>query len=107
MEENWVNGTFLEPIIVKTWHTPKQFYKLTQITIYSDYAQITGFEVTFSPDSDLVNWPIETHLYGEKFYHSRTDIINFDTEIVELEICIDNRFILDGHYDVEGFRFLE
>ena len=74
---------------------------------------MSGFEVTFSPDSkDITGWPEVTQLFGNKELVDTVESVEFNiggvtNEITQIEYCIDkkNRPEDNVHIDFEGFRF--
>ena len=74
---------------------------------------MSGFEVTFSPDSkDITGWPEVTQLFGNKELVTTVESVEFNiggitNEIRYIEYCIDIRKHPENsvHTDLEGFRF--
>ena len=77
---------------------------------------MSGFEVTFSPDSkDITGWPEVTQLFGNKDLDDTVESVEFNefniggvtNEIKHIEYCIDktNSPEPSMHSDFEGFRF--
>ena len=93
-----------------TWTTTYEFYMLTSVTMYKNTARTSGFEVTYSawPPANFIGWPDETHLFGTSGYTSGQKTVTFDSELIELQVCVDgsNNPTLTSH-DFEGFNFIE
>ena len=50
--------------------------------------KIHGFEVTFSPPKSYYGWPEETHIFGDRYAKSTTEL-TFTNRIKNVAVLID------------------
>ena len=46
------------------WYVEYRYYRLTEITMYKNEHNTSGFRVTYEVPDDFSGWATETHLFG-------------------------------------------
>ena len=77
---NWVNGTVNNNMAELQWYVTKRQYVLTNVKLYFDSNAVIGLEVTFSHESGLAGWPVQTHLFGARTAQKKEKDIDFEVD---------------------------
>ena len=92
--------------VVDKWTLIKEHYMLTELTMYADSQEASGFRVKFEawPKDVFPDYPAEYHTYGTT--DKPANVITFDSDLKKIKICVDAYpAASDIYHDFENLEF--